>query len=143
METIADFVTRTGGPLVPFVSAWYPWAYAHHYLRGETSHLPAELGEVASNLSVDEARDLIEVWSGLTGEPMEDAARLLADAYLRRWGLQPTVPPTPDADDGAPAVPAATRPPRPVKTDPKQRRRRTPTATAVQTGVTEAGTALT
>lgn len=143
METIADFVTRTGGPLVPFVPAWYPWAYAHHYLRGETTHLPGELGEVASSLSLAEARDLIEVWSGLTGEPVEDGARLLADAYLRRWGLQPSALATPDADDGAPAVPARARPSRTVKTDPKQRSKRTPAATAVQTGKTQAGTALT
>lgn len=104
METIGDFVSRTGGPVVPFVAAWYPWAYAHHYLRGEIAQLPGELGTVGTSLSLEEARDLIELWCGHTGESIEDGARRLADAYLRRWGLHPSEPPTPSATQGAGAT---------------------------------------
>lgn len=105
METIGDFVSRTGGPVVPFVASWYPWAYAHHYLRGEITQLPGELGTVSTSLSLADARELIELWCGHTGESIEDAARRLADAYLRRWGLHPAEPPAPDPS--APAGPVA------------------------------------
>jgi len=106
VETIGDFVSRTSGPVVPFVAAWYPWAYAHHYLRGEIAQLPSELGTVGTSLSLAEARDLIELWCGHTGESIEDGARRLADAYLRRWGLNPSEPPTPNASEGAGAAQA-------------------------------------
>src|SRR5690348_16944951 len=106
VETIGDFVSRTGGPVVPFVAAWYPWAYAHHYLRGEIAQLPGELGTVGTSLSLEEARNLIELWCGHTGESIEDGARRLADAYLRRWGLHPSEPPTPSATQGTGATQA-------------------------------------
>lgn len=51
METIGEFVRRTGGPVVPFVPDWYPWVYAHHYLRGEVGRLPGELVLVSPSLS--------------------------------------------------------------------------------------------
>ena len=112
METIGDFVSRTGGPVVPFVAAWYPWAYAHHYLRGEITQLPGELGTVGTSLSLEEARDLIELWCGHTGESIEDGARRLADAYLRRWGLHPSESPTPNAAQEAGATQAEPTPAR-------------------------------
>jgi hypothetical protein len=111
VETIGDFVSRTGGPVVPFVEAWYPWAYAHHYLRGEITQLPGELGTVGTSLSLEEARDLIELWCGHTGESIEDGARRLADAYLRRWGLHPSEP-TPNGTQGAGATQAEPTPAR-------------------------------
>ncbi len=89
MEKIEDFVKRTAGPAVPFVSGWYPWVYAHHYLRCEVAHLPAELGAVPASLSLDDARHVVVLWSGLTGERVDDTARVLADAYLLRWGIEP------------------------------------------------------
>lgn len=98
METIGEFVRRTAGPVVPFVPDWYPWIYAHHYLRCEVGQLPGELVPASASLSLDDARHLIEVWSGLTGERIEDSARLLADEYLRRWGLAPAVPAAGDGD---------------------------------------------
>jgi hypothetical protein len=87
VETVAEFVRRTQGPVVPFVPGWYPWSYAHHYLRLESSALPAELGRTGVSLTMTEARELIHVWCALTGEGIEATARILADAYLRRWGL--------------------------------------------------------
>ena len=87
VETVAEFVGRTQGPAVPFVPDWYPWVYAHHYLRLETGQLPVELSQGRSSLTATEARDVIQLWCALTGEGIEDAARALADAYLRRWGL--------------------------------------------------------
>ncbi len=82
-----EFVRRTQGPAVPFVPDWYPWVYAHHYLRLETGQLPAELGRGRTSLTATEAREVIQLWCALTGEGIEYAARVLADAYLRRWGL--------------------------------------------------------
>lgn len=82
-----EFVRRTQGPAVPFVPDWYPWVYAHHYLRLETGQLPAELSQGRTSLTATEAREVIQLWCALTGEGIEDAARALADAYLRRWGL--------------------------------------------------------
>lgn len=104
METVGEFVRRTAGPVVPFVPDWYPWVYAHHYLRCEVGQLPGELAPVSPSLSLDEARHLIGVWSGLTGERIEDSARLLADEYLRRWGLRPADPPVADGSPDAAAV---------------------------------------
>lgn len=89
MESIQEFVDRTKGPLVPYVDSWYPWVYAHHYLRTEMDLLPAELGKVGPRLSLDEAVELVQVWSGLTGESIDASARALADAYLDRWGVTP------------------------------------------------------
>jgi hypothetical protein len=137
VETIGDFVRRTGGPVVPFVAAWYPWAYAHHYLRGELAQLPDELGPVSSSLSLSDARDLIEVWCARSGESIEDGARRLADAYLRRWGLEPSDLPVPDAsrksDDAG--VPTHVRQRRTAKSGAERRSRATRTAAAVETGV--------
>lgn len=87
METIQEFVDRTKGPLVPYVHSWYPWVYAHHYLRIEMPTLPSELGKIGPRMSLDEAVELVQVWSGLTGESIEVSARTLADAYLQRWGV--------------------------------------------------------
>ncbi|MEN3308251.1 MAG: hypothetical protein V7603_4453 [Micromonosporaceae bacterium] len=87
METIQEFVDRTKGPLVPYVDSWYPWVYAHHYLRTEMPTLPAGLGTVGPRMSLDEAVELVQVWCGLTGESIEVSARTLADAYLLRWGV--------------------------------------------------------
>jgi hypothetical protein len=87
METVAEFVRRTSGPAVPFVPDWYPWVYAHHYLRLETAQLPPELARERTSLTATEARDVIQLWCALTGEGIEEAARGLADAYLLRWGL--------------------------------------------------------
>jgi hypothetical protein len=142
VETIGDFVRRTGGPVVPFVAAWCPWAYAHHYLRGEVAQLPGELGTLTSSLSLSEARDLIEAWCGQTGERAEDGARRLADAYLLRWGLQPSDLATPDAlDGGEPGVPTRQR--RAAKSVAGQRSRTTRTAAVVETDVAPAATTLT
>jgi hypothetical protein len=101
VETVVEFVGRTQGPAVPFVPDWYPWVYAHHYLRLETAQLPAELSRGRTSLTATEAREVIQLWCALTGEGIEDAARVLADAYLRRWGLA--------RSDGQPAAPAGTR----------------------------------
>jgi hypothetical protein len=95
VETIQDFVNRTKGPLIPYVDAWYPWVYAHHYLRSEIEGLPEEIGGFGPRLTPDEAVELIQFWCGLTGESIEGSARALADAYLQRWGMvrkQATVP---------------------------------------------------
>ena len=101
VETVVEFVRRTQGPAVPFVPDWYPWVYAHHYLRLETGQLPAELSRGRTSLTATEAREVIQLWCALTGEGIEDAARVLADAYLRRWGLA--------RSDSHPAAPAGTR----------------------------------
>ena len=87
METIQEFVDRTKGPLVPYVDSWYPWVYAHHYLRTEMHLLPPDLGVVGPRMLLDEVVELIQVWCGLTGESIEGSARALADAYLERWGV--------------------------------------------------------
>jgi hypothetical protein len=87
VETVAEFVRRTEGPAVPFVPDWYPWVYAHHYLRLEADELPLDLGRGRTSLTATEARDVIQLWCALTGEGIEEAACALADAYLRRWGL--------------------------------------------------------
>jgi hypothetical protein len=89
METIACFVARTRGPVVPFVDDWYPWAYAHHYLRTEIENMPLELGRVLSSVRVDDAVAIIHGWCAATGEDVDEAVHLLADAYLERWGLAP------------------------------------------------------
>jgi hypothetical protein len=91
METIACFVARTRGPVVPFVDEWYPWAYAHHYLRTEIENMPLELGRVLSSVRVDDAVAIIHGWCAATGEDVDEAVHLLADAYLERWGLAPPV----------------------------------------------------
>jgi hypothetical protein len=91
METIACFVARTRGPVVPFVDDWYPWAYAHHYLRTEIENMPLELGRVLSSVRVDDAVAIIHGWCAATGEDVDEAVHLLADAYLERWGLTPPV----------------------------------------------------
>jgi hypothetical protein len=98
VETVAEFVRRTQGPAVPFVPEWYPWVYAHHYLRLETGELPADLVRGRTSLSADEARDVVQLWCALTGEGIEPAARALADAYLLRWGLVRSDPPEARAD---------------------------------------------
>ena len=87
METVTQFVQRTQGPAVPFVPDWYPWVYAHHYLRLEAGQLPPELGHGGTTLTAGEAREVIQLWCALSGEGIEPAAEQLADAYLRRWGL--------------------------------------------------------
>jgi hypothetical protein len=87
VETVAEFVQRTQGPAVPFVPDWYPWVYAHHYLRLEAGQLPPDLGRGRTSLTATEARDIIQLWCALSGEGIESAAQNLADAYLRRWGL--------------------------------------------------------
>jgi hypothetical protein len=87
VETVAEFVRRTRGPAVPFVPDWYPWVYAHHYLRLEAGELPPDLGRGRTSLTANEARDVVQLWCALTGEGIEPAARALADAYLLRWGL--------------------------------------------------------
>jgi hypothetical protein len=87
VETIQEFVDRTKGPLVPYVHSWYPWVYAHHYLRTEMPSLPSQLGKIDPRMTLDEAVELVQVWSGLTGESIEVSARTLADAYLQRWGV--------------------------------------------------------
>jgi hypothetical protein len=106
VETIQDFVDRTKGPLVPYVDSWYPWVYAHHYLRTEMPALPPGLGVVGPRMSLDEAVELVQVWCGLTGESIEVSARTLAEAYLLRWGV-----PREQIGRPAPQVPAqATEP---------------------------------
>jgi hypothetical protein len=87
VETIVEFVARTKGPVLPYVDSWYPWVYAHHYLRGEAAEVPARLGQAQQSLSPSGARDLVHLWCALTGERIEESARLLADAYLARWGI--------------------------------------------------------
>jgi hypothetical protein len=97
VETVVDFVRRTQGPAVPFVPDWYPWVYAHHYLRLEVDQLPPDLSRGRTSLTATEARDTIQLWCALSGEGIESAARVLADAYLRRWGLV-------RSDDSGPAA---------------------------------------
>jgi hypothetical protein len=94
MEKIESFVARTRGPMIPFVAEWYPWAYAHHYLRIEMERVPTELDRPARSLSLDSAMGLVHRWCAVTGEEAEEAARQLADAYLERWGVVP-----PDLDE--------------------------------------------
>jgi hypothetical protein len=94
VETVAEFVGRTQGPAVPFVPDWYPWVYAHHYLRLEAGQLPAEVDPGGDSLTATDAREVIQLWCALSGEGIEAAARELADAYLRRWGLSHTPVPT-------------------------------------------------
>jgi hypothetical protein len=117
VETIQDFVDRTRGPLVPYVASWYPWVYAHHYLRTEMTTLPSGL-KVGPRLSLDEAVELVQVWCGLTGESIDASARSLADAYLQRWGVPddqigrpapqvPVQPAEPDVRNQAPVSPVA------------------------------------
>lgn len=108
VETVTQFVQRTQGPAVPFVPDWYPWVYAHHYLRLEAGQLPPELGHGRTSLTAGEAREIIQLWCALSGEGIESAAELLADAYLRRWGLGRT-----DATEArqAAASPPAASPP--------------------------------
>ncbi|GIH18003.1 hypothetical protein [Rugosimonospora africana] len=113
METVADFVRRTEGPAVPFVPDWYPWVYAHHYLRLEEAGLPPEFHRGTGPFSLAEAQDLVYLWCGLSGESVQPAARMLADAYLRRWGIL----------RGTQADPAAT-----PATSPGRRSRRQPQA---------------
>jgi hypothetical protein len=110
VETVVEFVRRTQGPAVPFVPDWYPWVYAHHYLRLETGLLPAELSRGRGSLTATEAREVIQLWCALTGEGIEDAARALADAYLRRWGLARSDGEVPDP--AGTAAPVAGRPSR-------------------------------
>jgi hypothetical protein len=113
VETIQEFVDRTKGPLVPYVASWYPWVYAHHYLRTEMPGLPAGLGTVGPRMSLDEAVELVQVWCGLTGESIEVSARTLADAYLQRWGVpadeigRPAPAPAPVAQMPVAQVPVA------------------------------------
>jgi hypothetical protein len=100
VETVAEFVRRTQGPAVPFVPDWYPWVYAHHYLRLEAGQLPAEVDPGGNSLTATEAREVIQLWCALSGEGIEAAARELADAYLRRWGLSRAPEPgTPEPDE--------------------------------------------
>jgi hypothetical protein len=107
VETVTQFVQRTQGPAVPFVPDWYPWVYAHHYLRLEAGQLPPELGHGGASLTAGEAREVIQLWCALSGEGIESAAELLADAYLRRWGLGRS-----DPTEARPAAsPPATSPP--------------------------------
>ena len=108
METVTQFVQRTQGPAVPFVPDWYPWVYAHHYLRLEAGQLPPELGHGRTSLTAGEAREIIQLWCALSGEGIESAAELLADAYLRRWGLGRTDPT--EARQAAASPPAASPP---------------------------------
>lgn len=105
METVRQFVQRTQGPVVPFVPDWYPWVYAHHYLRLEAGELPAGLGRGRTSLTTGEAIEVIQLWCALSGESIESAARELADAYLRRWGLADAAGARRD-DGSRPAEPA-------------------------------------
>ena len=124
METVTQFVQRTQGPAVPFVPDWYPWVYAHHYLRLEAGQLPPELGHGGTSLTAGEAREVIQLWCALSGEGIEPAAEQLADAYLRRWGLGRS-----DPTEARPAAspPAASPPAAPDKRAPRKvsARRRT------------------
>jgi hypothetical protein len=105
VETVTQFVQRTQGPAVPFVPGWYPWVYAHHYLRLEAGQLPPELGQGRTSLTAGEALEVIQLWCALSGEGIEPAAEQLADAYLRRWGLiRPTAPSAPAAPEATPAT---------------------------------------
>lgn len=113
METVTQFVQRTQGPAVPFVPDWYPWVYAHHYLRLEAGQLPPELGHGGTSLTAGEAREVIQLWCALSGEGIEPAAEQLADAYLRRWGLgrsDPTEARQAAASPPASSAPAASPP---------------------------------
>jgi len=124
VETVTQFVQRTQGPAVPFVPDWYPWVYAHHYLRLEAGQLPPELGHGGTSLTAGEAREVIQLWCALSGEGIEPAAEQLADAYLRRWGLGRS-----DPTEARPAAspPAASPPAAPDKRAPRKvsARRRT------------------
>ncbi|MEJ3743918.1 hypothetical protein WEI85_11570 [Actinomycetes bacterium KLBMP 9797] len=89
METVEDFVARTRGPAIPYVPSFYPWVYAHHFMRLETARLPAELDASPVPTGIAGAMSLIRRWCDATGEDPDQVARLLADAYLERWGLTP------------------------------------------------------
>jgi hypothetical protein len=134
VETVTQFVQRTQGPAVPFVPDWYPWVYAHHYLRLEAGQLPPELGHGGTSLTAGEAREVIQLWCALSGEGIESAAEQLADAYLRRWGLGRSDPTgarqaaaSPPAASPPAASPPATSPAAPDKRAPRKvsARRRT------------------
>ena len=114
METVTQFVQRTQGPAVPFVPDWYPWVYAHHYLRLEAGQLPPELGHGGTSLTAGEAREVIQLWCALSGEGIESAAQQLADAYLRRWGLARSDATEAVRVPGAPPAAPAIRTPRRV-----------------------------
>ena len=88
METIDDFVRRTSRPLIPYLEGSYPWAYAHHYLRMERESLPLQVRFGEEPMSLNEAVQVVGWWCGMTGEDIDDAVRVLADAYLQRWGIQ-------------------------------------------------------
>jgi hypothetical protein len=108
VESLEQFVSRTQGPLIPYVDSWYPWVYAHHYLRAEAEQLPAELGVPRSVRSLSAARELVHLWCALTGESIDQGARTLADAYLERWGIHHTEqaagPPEPDRSEAGPVL---------------------------------------
>lgn len=95
METIDDFVRRTSRPLIPYLEGSYPWAYAHHYLRMEREALPAPVRFGEEPMSLNEAVQVVGWWCGMTGEDIDDAVRVLADAYLQRWGIQRAIAPVP------------------------------------------------
>jgi hypothetical protein len=116
VETVKEFVERTRGPVVPYLPSQYPWAYAHHYLRAELATVPDDLGLTGPQLSLEDAREVVQLWCALTGERIEDAGRMLADAYLERWGISnrpragaPVLDPRP-APDSEPARPEPARP---------------------------------
>jgi hypothetical protein len=44
---------------------------------------------VLSSVRVDDAVAIIHGWCAATGEDVDEAVHLLADAYLERWGLAP------------------------------------------------------
>jgi hypothetical protein len=110
VETIDDFVRRTSRPLIPYLEGSYPWAYAHHYLRMERESLPAPVRFGEEPISLDEVERVVGWWCGMTGEDIDDAVRVLADAYLQRWGIQraavpvPTAAPQPVEESGPPIV---------------------------------------
>jgi hypothetical protein len=99
METVTDFVGRTGRPLLPYLEGCYPWAYAHHYLRLERESLPSPLQAPDECFLMEDTVHLVRLWCGMTGESIDDAVRTLADAYLRRWGIaQPAAVPHVDVE---------------------------------------------
>jgi hypothetical protein len=110
VETIDDFVRRTSRPMIPYLEGSYPWAYAHHYLRMERESLPAPVRFGEEPMTLDDAVQVVGWWCGMTGEDIDTAVRLLADAYLRRWGIQravtavPTPVPEPGEDPGPPVM---------------------------------------
>src|SRR5215510_2230975 len=79
--------------MIPYLEGSYPWAYAHHYLRMERESLPDPVRFGEEPMTLDEAAQVVGWWCGMTGEPIDDAVRVLADAYLRRWGIQRSVAP--------------------------------------------------